>query len=270
MVDRRYNEAVTRVTLRNAILIFAAAVLLLTGCGKKEEKAAPPAPPPAPPVVQVAKPAPEEAPVFTAIATLDGSTSTEIRARGSGYLVRQDYQDEEAVKRGDLLFELDARQFLADLKKAKADMADKVARVVTKDQLDAARSSVGAAQRNVDGTKIFAPRDGVAGRAVPGLGDLVNRDTLLTTISTVDPIRVAFALPRKVYPDNPEQIAQASFELLLADGTLYPEKGKFDHVDLPAQTSPGAITVYVFFPNPDLVLRPGQYAKVRVTVRAGQ
>jgi multidrug efflux pump subunit AcrA (membrane-fusion protein) len=227
-----------KISVCRAGLAFVA-VLLHTGCGKKEEKVAPPMPPPAPPVVAVTKPVPEAAPVFTAIATLDGSTSTGIHALVSGYLIKQAYQEGSVVKPGDLLFLINTKPFQP--------------------------TPTGPANTNPARAKMTATIGGVAGKAIPGVGDMISPGMTLTTISTVDPIRAAFALPRKIDPDNPEQIAQASFELLLADGTPYPHKGKFDHIERPIQAATGAITVYVLFSNPDLVLRPGEYANVRVT-----
>jgi membrane fusion protein (multidrug efflux system) len=261
--------------LRLAILTFVAA-MLVTGCGKKEEAAPPelpPTQPPAPPVVQVTKAVEEEkeAPGFQAIARLEGSSNTEIHARVAGYLIRQDYQEGGSVRQGDLLFEMDARPFQAALDQAKASVADKQARSAAQAEIDAAQAAVRTAQTNLADTKIAAPVGGIAGRAMPGLGDWIGPGTLLTTISTVDPIKAVFALPKKFYLDNSDRIAKAlalppgarpeTVELVLADGTFYSHKGRWDSVGDPASASMGPVAC-ALFPNPDRALRPGQYVKV--------
>lgn len=85
----------------------------------------------------------------------------------------------------------------------------------------------------------------------------------LTTVSTVDPIAVAFALPEQFDVDHAAQITQMGVELLRADGTVYPQKGKIDHVEGGVEAAKRVVTVFALFPNPDGVLRPGQYARVR-------
>lgn len=139
--------------------------------------------------------------------------------------------------------------------------------------VDAAQANVTLAQINLGYTKITAPVSGIVGRAVAQIGDLISPSTQLTTISTVDPIKAGFTVSEQFYLDHSEQIAKASnvplqdrptnIELLMADGTPYPKKGRFDYVDRQIQVSTGAIMVYALFPNPDNILRPGQYAKVR-------
>jgi membrane fusion protein (multidrug efflux system) len=240
-----------RICLSSAILTFAAA-MLLTGCGKKEEAAPrplPPVPPPTLPVVQVAKAVEEEkeARGFQAIALLEGSTNTEIHARVAGYLIRQDYQEGAVVKAGDLLFLIDPKLSQADLAKLQGNI-------------------------NSGYTRITSPVNGVAGKAVPGLGDWIGPGTPLTTISTVKPIKAVFALPKKFYLDHSDRIAQVlalapearpeTLELVLADGTPYSHKGRWDSIERPAPASTGPVTACALFPNPDRVLRPGQYVKV--------
>jgi len=286
---------------RGVVIVTFTAVIFLTGCGKKEE-----APPPAPPEVLVMPAAEADVPVFTdAIATLDGSTNTQIHAQVSGYLIKQAYQDGSVVKAGDLLFEIDPKPFQADLDKAQADLTNKQAQLLrTKQDLeryaslvksgavsqqeyqnevqtnlsaqanvDAAQASVTTAKINLGYAKIASPIEGVAGRAIPGVGDLLSPSVTLTTVSTVDPIQAEFTVPEQFYLDNADRIAKVSavpmqdrpesIELVLADGTPYPKKGKFYYVNRQIQTATGAITAYALFPNPDRILRPGQYAKVR-------
>jgi RND family efflux transporter MFP subunit len=143
--------------------------------------------------------------------------------------------------------------------------------------VDAAQASVTTAQINLGYTKITSPITGVVGRAMPGVGDLISPGTTLTTVSTVDPIQADFTLPEQFYLDNADKIAKVSLlplqdrpesiELVLADGTPYPHKGRFYYVNRQIQTATGAITAYALFPNPDRVLRPGQYAKVRAVTQ---
>jgi RND family efflux transporter MFP subunit len=285
---------------RRVILIFTVAILP-AGCGKKEE-----VPPPAPPVVLVTEAVQADVPIFSeAIATLNGSTNTQIHSQVSGYLLQQAYQEGSVVKAGDLLFQIDPKPFQADLDKAEATLANKQAQFQrTKQDLDrytalvksgavsqqeyqsevqnnlsaqadvnAAQASVVTAKINLGYTKITSPIPGVAGTAIPGVGDLISPSMTLTTVSTVDPIQAEFTFPEQFYLDNAERIAKVSavplqdrpegIELILADGTPYPKKGRFYYVNRQIQTSTGAITAYALFPNPDRVLRPGQYAKVR-------
>jgi membrane fusion protein (multidrug efflux system) len=285
---------------RAVVLTFIAA-LLLTGCSKQE-----PAPPPAPPTVLVMEATQADVPIFTdAIATLDGSTNTQIHSQVSGYLLQQAYQDGSVVKAGDLLFQIDPKPFQADLDKAQASLANAQAQFLrTKQDLDryaalvksgavsqqeyqtevqnnlsaqanvdAAQASVTTANINLGYTKITSPIEGVVGKAIPGVGDLLNPSITLTTVSTVDPIQADFTLPEQFYLDNADRITKVmslpmqdrpeSIEMVLADGTPYPKKGRFYYVNRQIQTATGAITAYALFPNSDRVLRPGQYVKVR-------
>ncbi len=268
-----------RSCLRFTVPVFIAA-MGVSGCGKMEKaaplSAPPPLPsvPPAPAVVQVAKTVEEEkaARGFQAIAVLEGSGSTEVHARVAGYLIRQDYQEGASVKQGDLLFEMDARPFQAALDQAKASLADKQAHSASPAEIDAARAAVKTAQINLGDTKIAAPVGGVAGGAGPGAGDWIEPGTTLTTISTADPIKAIFTLPKKFYVDNSDRIGKVlalspearpeSIELALADGTRYPHMGRWDSMGSPASASMGPVAC-ALFPNPDRALRPGQYVKVR-------
>ena len=286
--------------LRLVFFTFTGA-FLLAGCGQKEE-----APPATPPAVLFVEASTEDVPIFSeAIATLDGSTNTQIHSQVSGYLIKQAYTQGSVVNQGDLLFEIDPKPFQADLDKAQASLANVQAQLLrTKQDLDryaalvksgavsqqeyqtqvqnnlsaqadvdGAQASVTTAQINLGYTKIAAPITGIAGNAISQLGDLVNPSMNLTTISTVDPIKAAFTVPEQFYLNNAERIAKVSalpmedrpesIQMLLADGTPYPRKGRFDYVDRQIQTSTGAITAYALFPNPDRILRPGQYVKVR-------
>jgi len=138
-----------------------------------------------------------------------------------------------------------------------------------------ARADVETAQLNLSFTRIVAPIDGIAGIAQGQVGDLVSSSstTALTTISTVNPIKVYFTVNEQEYLNNarrnPTQAKrnaaakQIALELVLSDGTTYPHKGSFFIADRQIDPKTGAIRVAGIFPNPDNMLRPGQYGRVR-------
>src|SRR4029077_13608150 len=127
---------------------------------------------------------------------------------------------------------------------------------------------------NLNFTRIVSPIDGIAGVAQAQVGDLVGPNSInLTTVSTVDPIKVYFTPSEQEYlkytrrnPSPSDQQAAnegVELELILADGTNYPEKGRFFVADRQVDQKTGAIRVAGLFPNPGNALRPGQYGCVR-------
>jgi RND family efflux transporter MFP subunit len=134
------------------------------------------------------------------------------------------------------------------------------------------------AELNLEFTKIAAPISGVVGIANPGIGDLVGPGDAnpLATVSTVDPIKVYFQISEQDYLKVAQDRAEANgtnsgwpppVQIILADGTLYPRQGKFSAVDRQVDNQTGTIRLAALFPNPDNILRPGQFVRVRVTVR---
>jgi multidrug efflux pump subunit AcrA (membrane-fusion protein) len=239
------------INLRNAVLPLIVAVLLV-GCGKREVSA--PVPPTPPPVVLVAEAVPAQVPIFTdAIATLDGSTATPVHSPVAGYLIKQASPDGAVVKPGDLLFEIDPRPF--------------------QQEGGAVNPSMTKGKDSAAYLRIVAPIAGVAGRSNPGVGDAISPTTILTTIATVDPMTAEFFIPMSSYQAQAGELAREltlpsgqrpeRLELLLADGTVYPRRGKIGGVVKPSRpVGKGAVTVRALFPNPDGILRPGQYAQV--------
>ncbi|HEX6563549.1 MAG TPA: efflux RND transporter periplasmic adaptor subunit [Chthoniobacterales bacterium] len=134
------------------------------------------------------------------------------------------------------------------------------------------------AELNLGYTKITAPIGGVVGIANPGVGDLVGPGDAspLATISTVDPIKAYFQISEQDYLKVAQERLEAKgtnsawpppVEIILADGTLYPRQGKFSAVDRQVDNQTGTIRLAALIPNPDNILRPGQFVRVRVTVR---
>jgi membrane fusion protein (multidrug efflux system) len=137
--------------------------------------------------------------------------------------------------------------------------------------VEGAKATLEAANINLGFTKLCSPIDGIAGDAQIQIGNLVSPTTnAVTTVSTVDPIKVTFAISEQEYlkltkerkPTDPVP----PLELALADGSTYPHEGKFAFTGRQVNQSTGAIQVTGLFPNPGNILRPGQYGKVRVAV----
>jgi RND family efflux transporter MFP subunit len=150
----------------------------------------------------------------------------------------------------------------------------KAAILAAKAQVQSSQAAVKTAELNLGFTKIFSPIDGIVGIALAQVGDLVNPTSgILTTVSTVDPIKVYFTLGEQEYlayvkrNPNPAERAAAQKELelqlFLADGSTYPHTGKFYIADRQVDPKTGAIRIAGVFANPENTLRPGQYGRVR-------
>ena len=238
------------------------------------------------------------------IGTLDGSVNADIRPKVEGYVLRQYYKEGQFVRRNDPLFEIDPRQFRAALEQARGALARADAqlskatkdverftplaaqRAISQQELDnalaaerdgrggvaGARAAVDQAALSLGWTRVTSPIDGIVGIARTQVGDLVNTQTVMTTVSTVDPIRVTFGISEREYLDRAASINRANYsttergpslELILENGIVFGEQGKAVLVDREVNVKTGTLTVKGFFPNPHNILRPGQYAHVR-------
>src|ERR1043165_8511074 len=150
----------------------------------------------------------------------------------------------------------------------------KAAVAAAQGQIENANAAIRTAELNLDFTRIVSPIDGIAGLAQAQVGNLISTQSPpLTTVSTVDPIKVYFTVSEQEYLNytrihlTPEERAAASrsleLELVLADGTTYPQKGSFYYADRQVDQKTGAIRIAGIFPNPGNILRPGQYGRVR-------
>src|SRR5262245_776044 len=146
--------------------------------------------------------------------------------------------------------------------------------VASKAAVEAARAAVAKAELDLGFTSITSPIDGVAGIAQAQVGNLVNPTSgALTMVSTLDPIKVYFTLSEQEYLNhvrrNPKKgvldaaSKKLELELVLADGTTYPQKGRFFVADRQVDQKTGAIRLAGVFPIPGNTLRPGQYGRVR-------
>jgi len=164
----------------------------------------------------------------------------------------------------------------------KAQVAAAKAQVETaKAQIEAGRAGVKAAEAaletakvNLGFTRLSSPIDGIAGVAATQVGNLVGPGgNAVTTVSTVDPIKANFTVGEQEYLSlsRADALHRLRLQLVLADGSVYPQPGRFSFADRQVDPTTGAIQLTGIFANPGNTLRPGQYAKVRAVtgVRAG-
>jgi membrane fusion protein (multidrug efflux system) len=199
----------------------------IVGCEKKEAPVRPP-----PPEVVVANVVQQNVPVYAEwVAQLNGPVNADITPKVQGYLLQQNYQNGFFVKKGQLLFSLDPRQYQAaldeakakvgtaqaNLAKADADVArdtplaaqraipekdldtDITTQDAMKSQLQAAKANLDNAQLNLAWTKVYSPIDGIAGASNSQIGDLVGTTTKMVTVSQVDPIWAYFNPSESIY-----------------------------------------------------------------------
>ena len=161
-----------------------------------------------------------------------------------------------------------------------ANEAAKAQVAAAKAQIEAAKAQVQSAQLDIGFTKVVSLIDGIAGIAQAQIGDLVSQNALLTTVSTVDPIKVYFPVSEREYleyvKDHPDAANRAAAEpqlqlqLVLADGSVYPKKGIFSLADRQVDVKTGTLRLQGIFPNPGNVLRPGQYARIRAVIKTAK
>jgi RND family efflux transporter MFP subunit len=141
-----------------------------------------------------------------------------------------------------------------------------------------ATAAVETAQINLGFTRLTSPIDGIPGIAQQQVGSLVSpASPTITTVSTLDPIKVYFTVAEQEYLEFARRFPTAEarqgefrtrdLQLILADGVAYPQTGRFDFADRQVDVRTGAIRLAGLFPNPGNTLRPGQYGRVRTATR---
>jgi membrane fusion protein, multidrug efflux system len=280
------------------------AVALLAACGKDSAPAAAPQPVP----VHVVKVEPRSVPVrFTIPGQIEGSKQVEVRARVSGILQKQFYNEGDAVRQGAPLFEIDRAPFEVALAQAKGQLAQATAqadqsrreearlkplvaeRAVSRKEYDDAMSArqsaeaslqqgmaaVQQAELNLSYTAVNAPVAGISGRAEHSVGTLITTDaagSLLTTINQLTPIWVRFSLAESDLAKIPgRRVARGTpleVQLVLGDGSPYPGKGRLNFAATAIDTRLGTQQLRAEFDNPREQLLPGQF--VNVSISAGQ
>lgn len=291
-----------RIQWRTHAAIFSIALaLVMPGC----KQAAAPVATPVPEVV-VTEVVQRTVPVYSDwVGTTEGFVNAQIHPKISGYLLKQNYKDGDHVRAGQLLFQIDDREYRAALDQALGDLAQKqadykknqqdlsrytpllAAQVISRQDFDhvnqttrasaaaaaSAQAAVETAKLNLQWTQVSSPIDGIAGIAKAQVGDLVSPTTLLTRVSQLDPIKVTFPISEREYLHFADRIKEhqetgtskdeASLAMVLADGSTYKYPGHFLVANRQVNVQTGTITIQGVFPNPEDILRPGMYAKIR-------
>jgi membrane fusion protein (multidrug efflux system) len=227
----------------------------------------------------------------------------EVRARVSGTLLERRFEEGMPVKGGQPLFVIDPAEFLAAKASAEANVAKaqavldaaannlsrykellqkKVASPAQFEEMNAkfgtaeadlaaAKAALRKAELDLGYTNIMSPITGRSGPARADVGNLIGPETgMLVTIIKLDPIKVTFAIGEREYLNFHERRKGGDYtglvpKIRLANGKLYPHKGKFDLIGNEVDPATGTIQVRLSFPNPDLVLVPGQFVNVILT-----
>jgi membrane fusion protein (multidrug efflux system) len=277
-------------------LPLSAALLLLAACGDSEKKGGPAAAGPG------AAPPPAEVDVVTITSgsatitqdlpgRLQAVRSAQVRARVEGVLEKRLFTEGSDVAAGTPLFRIDTRTYQAAVVAAEADMEASRAvldrykplleiKAVSKQEFDAAQAKVKQAEAALIKARLDlenavppAPISGRIGRALVTEGALVGKGeaTHLVTIEQLNPIRVEFTqsysdmlrLQQAVKAGKQKQADAAEVELVLEDGTIFPEKGKLQFADLAVDPASGAVVLRAEFPNPRRELLPGTFVRIR-------
>ncbi len=286
--------------------------LLLCALGISATACSKPKPPPPPPMqVEVAAVSTRTVPlVVEYTGEVRGAEDVQVMARVPGFLQEQAYREGDVVKKGDLLFVIDPRQYVANVTNARAEVArqqalydravvqvDRLAplaakNAVSKQDLDNAEANAAATKAAVEGanavldqaeldlsyTRVTSPITGVAGLRQIDLGTYVGapQPTVLTVVSRLDPVRFDFGVAEAAYLDYVRGISAADrqanrdravAELVLADGSVHPYKGRIAVLGRGVDPATGTLPIQAIFPNPQGILRPGQFARIRIPIR---
>ncbi|MEO8602949.1 MAG: efflux RND transporter periplasmic adaptor subunit [bacterium] len=284
----------------HARYVALVALALTAGCGKE----APPQMPPPEVLVQVASR--QDVPVYHEwVGTMSGYINAAIKPQVKGYLLTKNYIEGSVVQTNQLLFQIDPREFQAQVDQAVGNLQQAQA-ALGKTQLDVARytplakegavsqqeldnavqanraneaavasgrAAVEQARLNLSWTKVMSPIAGVSGIAIAQIGDLVDPATTLTTVSTLDPIKVIFPVSEQEYlrytkarEAHPEAPRAGALELINADETVYEYRGTVSVIGREVDVRTGTLTLEALFSNPRNLLRPGGYAKIRAAI----
>lgn len=277
--------------------------LALVGC----QKSSAPSTALPPPKVDVAEVLVRSVPLFDEfIGQTEASATVEVRARVEGIIEKIAFQEGKEVKEGDLLFTLEKEPVEQRLRRAKGRLAELQAardkavtdvnrlkplaeqRAIPRQDYDNAQAALNQTTAAVDGAaadvrsaeidlgycEIRAPISGLIGSKQADVGSLVGKGnpTLLATISPMDPIRVQVTVSEIDYlrarrngdVDNARQLPVA---LILPDDSIHPHPGKLIFAERTVDPTTGTLKIRAEFPNPEKIIRPGQFARIRVRLQ---
>ena len=281
---------------------LAALVLAAVGCTAKDAPRASSAAPG--PAVVVARVEQRTVPIQSEfVARTEAVATVDLVARVEGFLKEARFKEGQPVKKDQLLFLIDPRQYEANLTSARAKVSQAKAQLGKARQdverykplaaesaipqqdldtaiaseasaaadLEAANASLDKARLDLSYCTIRAPFDGLIGRINVYPGNLVGRGqpTVLSTISALDPIQVTFGIAEAGYLQYRRRFGKPTapeLELVLADNSVYPHLGKFRMAERAIDLKTGTLTIMSDFPNPDGVIRPNQFGRVRLVV----
>ena len=296
-----------------ALLVLMGLFLILHSCQQKDAAQM------SPPEIEVVKVIVQDVPIMREfVGQAHGQLDIPIRARVDGFLEELAFNEGTRVKKGQLLYKIDAQPFLAEeaaqeqrvaeartylvnatnelnryeplVKINAVSQSDYDAALASKEaaeaSLKAAEANLRLSRINLGYTVIRSPIDGVIGKTEADVGEYVGKEpnpVILNTVSQIKNVRIRFFLPETDYialarqvnmgeaakrPEEREK--RAKVELMLADGTLYEETGQIDYVDRNVDASTGSMLVQASFPNPNDLLRPGMYTKVRIELTTAE
>ncbi len=288
-------------------VVFLAAAVSVTACGKPEPPAMPPM------EVAVFEVRPRDIPIYLdMIGQTLGSVDIPIRARVDGVLEEIHFLEGRDVAKGQLLYVIDPTPFQAKVVEAEGRLAEAQTRLaqaasdlerirplaemdaVSKQDLDAAVAQYEAAEGALKAanaqveqariqlgyTRITAPVDGLIGITQAKVGEYVGQTpnpVVLNVVSRTDPIRVRFSinereylrfrreLARSLHEVSEEQRETRALQLILSDGSIHDHPGNVVSFDAAIDPTTGTLTLEADFPNPERIVLPGQFARVRAT-----
>jgi membrane fusion protein (multidrug efflux system) len=285
-------------------LLLGASLLALPVAASAQAPAAPP-----PPSVEVMTMDAREVPLsYTYAGRISAFREVQVRAQVGGILKERAYVEGAPVKAGDVLFRVDPTTYEAEVAKAKAQLQTAEAQLAqaTRDQtravelferkvgsqksrddavsavelaeasVAAAKAQLQSAQINLDYATVRAPIDGITSLDVVPEGSLVgvgSADSLLTTITQLDPVYVNFSVADANAPamrqitggDKTDDDVKLTASLAFGDGSKYDRTGEIDFTSASIDVQTGTIRSRAVFDNPDLALIPGQFVRITIS-----
>jgi membrane fusion protein (multidrug efflux system) len=288
---------------RTQVSVAIALIAAIVSCTKAPVQ--PPAPPP-PRVVAI--PVIQRTATVTGeqVGEVRAYREVDLRPQVTGTVQTILFEPGQAVKQGQVLFIIDPRPYEANLAQALAEVADAEAALARAQQdvaryepllpdnaipratydaalaavksaraaVDARRAVADKARLDVENTRVRSPVTGQIGLQKIEVGALASAgQTVLATVSTLDPVYVNFSIPESDYvrfvraggsrAGAVKEARSHPIEIILPDGSLYPLKGRFDFAERAITTATGTLLIRALFPNPQKLLRPGLNVRVR-------